>query len=66
MNKDNSLGECPNIYCPNQRENRCENYIGLPIACESRDKYIDDHCPDPDIFEMMGLPNTPTIDDLPF
>ena len=50
---DNS---CPNIYCPDQSGNvdheegdygpdTCTNYIGIPIACDVRDKYIKDHCP---------------------
>lgn len=36
---------CPNIYCPNRKNNVCKMYIGIPMDCESRDKYIKDNCP---------------------
>ncbi len=47
--------KCANIYCPNHESNvdheegdyppnSCASYIGIPIDCEVRDKYQNDHC----------------------
>ena len=49
------FSECPNVYCPNQKNNKCGNYIGLPIECKSRDRYISDNCPNKEEYDRWKL-----------
>jgi hypothetical protein len=65
--------KCPNIWC-NDRELKTQNCFNGESYCENcqlRKNYETEFCPTeeeytPDIFQMMGLSDTSTIDDLPF